>query len=464
MKKLLLIAASWGLSLSSAIASPVQLSPEEAREIARDAYIYAYPLVIMQVTREVGTNVAKPQFPNAPINQLTHARAFPDHTFTVVVRPNADTLYSAITYNVTDEPLIISLPDSKGRYYLMEFLDYWTDVFTSPGTRTTGNTALDFAIVGPHWQGTLPEGVRKYRSPTNSGLMIGRIQTNGKDDYAAVHAFQDGMRAYPLSAHGKEDYTPPLGQVKEDHDTTAPPVQLDRMDAETFFTMFAELMKDNPPHANDYPILDRIERLGFTPGESFDFAAAPAVVREALQAAPAEALPLIRERFNSSGISTNGWKIHLNAIGTYGTDYLGRAGVAYAGLGANPIEDAIYPSGVVDADGQPFRSDQSYVMHFSKDNLPPVRAFWSLTMYDERQLFAENPIGRYAIGDRDDLQFNEDGSLNIYIQREQPSADKVANWLPTPAEGSFTLMLRMYWPQAEALYGHWTPPAVRRVE
>lgn len=464
MKKILSIACL-GMTLSSSFAALAQqpLSAEEAREIAREAYIYAYPLVLMKVTKNVGTNVEQPVGLRAPINQLAHGRVFPDHNFTVVVRPNADTLYTVLSFDVAKEPLVVSIPDSAGRYYLMPWLDAWTDVFAAPGTRTTGNAAQTFAIVGPNWQGRLPAGITEYRSPTAAGLLIGRAQTNGAADYQAVHAFQNGMRAYPLSAHGT-DYVPPKGKPNPAQDMTAPPDQVDKLSAAAFFELFADLMKDNPPHANDYPMLDRLKRIGIVPGADFAYAAAPTVVQDALSAAPAVALKQIKETFRKSGQFANGWRTNMTAIGTYGADYLHRAGVAYAGLGANVVEDATYPTAFADAEGKPLRSDRRYVLRFSKEQIPPVRAFWSLTMYDERQLFTANPIGRYAIGDRDPLQFGVDGSLELYIQRESPGKDKEANWLPTPAEGPFSMNLRLYWPAAEALDGRWVPQPVQRID
>lgn len=441
----------------------MKLSVEEIHEIARDTYIYAYPLVMMQVTQNVGCNVAEPIGNRAPVNQVTHNRKFPDATYTDVVRPNADTLYSSLAFNVSKEPLVVSIPDSGGRYYLTPWLDCWTDVFAVPGSRTTGNDAITYAIVGPNWQGILPDGVKEYRSPTALGLLIGRTQTNGKADYEAVRQFHDGFKVVPLSAYGKP-YTPPKNTVNPNQDMSAPPDQVDKMDAATFFGMFADLMKDNPPHANDYPILDRMKRIGIEPGKSFTLADAPPEVQEALKAAPAVALPLIKQVWANSGTFANGWRTNLTAIGTYGTDYLHRAGVAYAGLGANVIEDAIYPTVFTDEDGQPLHSDKQYMLHFEPDQIPPVRAFWSLTMYDERQLFTANSIDRYAIGDRDNLTFNPDGSLDLYIQRESPGKDKESNWLPAPQSGAFTMNLRLYWPKAEALNGTWAPPSVKRVK
>ncbi|MCX5581666.1 DUF1214 domain-containing protein [Kaistia terrae] len=222
-------------------------------------------------------------------------------------------------------------------------------------------------------------------------------------------------------------------------------------------------MKTNLPHANDYPILDQLKRIGIEPGKSFDFALAPKEVQEALAAASGVAVPQIKEAWATSGVLTNGWRTNVTAIGTYGTDYLHRAGVAFGGYGANAIEDALYPTAFADADGKPFSSDNRYVLHFAKGQTPPVGGFWSQTMYDERQLFTPNLIDRYAIGDRDKLVFNEDGSLDLYVQTASPGEDKEANWLPAPECGAFTMNLRLYWPKAEATSGSWAPPPVQRV-
>ena len=432
-------------------------------EIARDAYIYAYPLVISYVTNKVGTNVAHPQGTFAPVNQLTHMRTVPDENWTIVVRPNADTLYSPLAYDVSEEPLIITVPEAGDRYYLLPWLDKWTDIFAAPGTRTTGNDAFVFAVIGPDWHGELPDGVRAYRSPTNQGSMLGRIQINGVADYEAAHKFQDGMSVVPLSAYG-QPYTPPQGAADPDLDMSAPPDQVDEMDAATFFETFAELMKTNPPHQFDGPIIDRLSRIGIVPGESFEFATAPAEVQRALSGAAESALALIKPAFVNSGESANGWKTNLTAIGTYGTDYLHRAGVAYAAWGANVVEDAIYPSVATDQNGDTLTSDRQYVLHFEQTELPPVRAFWSLTMYDDRQLFTANELHRYAIGDRDDLVYNNDGSLDLFIQKASPGTEREANWLPAPQTGDFTLNLRLYWPKLEATSGHWSPPALKRVD
>jgi len=222
-------------------------------------------------------------------------------------------------------------------------------------------------------------------------------------------------------------------------------------------------MKKNPPHANDYPILDRMKRIGIVPGKAYSVTSQPQDVQDALNAAPSVAQKEIKEAWRKAGVLANGWRTNLTAIGTYGTDYLHRAGVAYGGLGANVPDDAVYPTAFAEVDGEPFDSGKRYLLHFDKNQIPPTRAFWSLTMYNDRQIFAANPINRYAIGDRDRLAFNSDGSLDLFIQRESPGKDKESNWLPTPESGAFTMNLRLYWPKAEVLNGSWAPPSVKRV-
>ncbi len=446
-------------------ATPTALPSDQIGEVAANAYLYAYPLILMELTRRIATNVADTrQFSKAPMNQFANLPAFPDATFTDVVRPNLDTLYSLMWFDVSKEPLLISVPDSGGRYYLLPMLDMWTDVFQSTGKRTTGTGAQLLAIAEPRWQGPLPAGAMLVHSPTAIGWIIGRTQTNGKADYDAVHKFQNGLIATPLSRWGKS-YLPPAGRINPDWDMKTPPVdQVDKLSPAAYFSLFTELIKLNPPHANDYPIIEQMRRMGIEPGKPFAFDKASPEVQGALTEAGPIASKRIRARFLKMGVASAGWRTNLTAIGTYGADYLSRAVVAYVGLGSNTIEDAVYPTAVTDADGKPFISDNRYMLHFNKDQVPPVRAFWSLTMYNERHLLATNPIDRYAIGDRDKLAFNPDGSLDLYIQRESPGQDKASNWLPTPASGPFTMNLRLYWPKAEVLDGSWAPPGVRLVQ
>jgi hypothetical protein len=437
------------------------VSPAEALEIATDAYVYAYPMVLLQLTARTMTNVVDAETGRAPVNQFAHMRTFPDPTFTDVVRPNVDTLYSSLFFDVASDPLVIDVPDSAERYYLLPMLDWWTDVFASPGKRTTGTAMQRFAIVGPRGHGTLPPGVNEIRSPTSRGWMIGRTQTNGERDYDATHVFQDRLSATPLKALGKR-LPPEKGTRDPRLDERAPLEQVDRMDAESFWAVFANAVAANAPHANDYPMLDRLQRIGVSPGRGLDLAALLPASRQAMQ----EGVKAARERIDIAGqqiaARVNQWDMILAPVGTYGTDYLRRAAIAKFGLGANVPDDAIYPCAFVDAQGKPLDSTARYTIHFDKGKTPPARAFWSITMYDRRQLLAANPIKRYAIGDRSDLQYNADGSLDLYLQRESPGKERERNWLPTPAEGPFSLTMRIYWPKPEVAAGRWAPPPVKR--
>lgn len=444
----------------TAYAAPV--SEDEAYAIGIEAYTYAYPLVLMETTRRVSTNAGVPGRLRAPVNQFANMKSYPDATFKDVVRPNADTLYSSLWFDVGREPLILTLPNTQGRYHVIPLMDMWTDVFATLGTRTTGNDGGTVAIVGPAWHGTLPKGMRMVRSPTEMGWIIGRIQTNGPADYAHVYTLQAGLKAAPLSAYGKSaSAATPKPDLTVDMKT--PPVdQVAQMAPQAFFASFADLMKRNPPHASDYAIVLRMERLGIVPGQSFDLSKADPAVQRGLARAAAEAYPRIVNRRKAIALTRNGWGSMGNNIGVYGNDYLQRAFIGFAGLGALPPEEAIYPMAPLDSDGKPLTGASSYVLHFAKDELPPADAFWSLTMYGADQFFVANPINRFAIGDRDKLQFNADGSLDLYIQNASPGADKEANWLPAPA-GPFTMNLRLYLPQRRATDGSWLVPPVKRV-
>ncbi len=435
---------------------------DKDQETSIQAYIYAYPMVLMEMTRRVSTNVEAPKGFHSPMNQFAHLRAFPDHTFREVVRPNADTLYSSLWFDVSKEPLVLSVADTGGRYYMLQMMDMWSDVIATPGSRTSGTKAANFAIVGPKWQGELPDGVESIRSSTNIGWIIGRTQTNGAADYENVHRIQDGYRATPLSQWGESNVPVSKAAVNSKWDTkTPPPVQVAKMSAKAYFELFAKLLKNNPPHELDWNMVQQLKQIGIIPGEDFEFSKLSVNTQKDLKRAVGEAQKMIAEK--RAAETVNGWKIAREMIGNYGSSYLQRAYIALVGLGANVPEDAVYPMSNVDSDGQPYNGKHRYVIHFDKSELPPIRGFWSLTMYNEQLYFADNPIGRYAIGDRDQLEFNKDGSLDIYIQQASPGKDKESNWLPAP-KGDFDLVLRLYWPRLEVLTGDWNPPAVKRVK
>ncbi len=445
--------------------TPAPLTEDQAAKVAEDAYVFGYPLVLMDVTKAVSTAVPQPEGTKAPINQFAHVRAFPDATFTDIVSPNADTLYSLAWLDLAKEPMVLSVPALGKRFYLMQIMDDWTNVFASPGTRTTGGGKGDFAIVGPKWKGKLPEGVKELRSPTNTVWICGRTQTNGKEDYPAVRATQDQYKLTPLSAWGT-DYTPPSKVlIAKGVDAKTPGAeQVAKMDAATFFARLNSVMKDNPPFAADADAMKRFAAIGVAPGKPFDPAKlAPAVAKGLEKGSQAARQKIDTVATKPLGKDVNGWSVLTNKVGRFGTDYLFRSAIARVGLGANLPEDATYPMTRVDAKGKALTGANRYVIHFAKGQLPPVSAFWSVTMYNSKQAFVDNPINRYAIGDRDKLKFDDDGSLTLYVQQESPGPDKESNWLPA-AKDEFNLVMRLYWPKKEILDGTWKPPAVERVK
>ena len=464
MKNLLspLSAAVSALSLILAAPAPgvaQSTSTDEAQAIAQEAYVYLYPLVLMDLTRKQLTNTDPKVNPFAgPANAFTSVRAFPTAEMRSVVRPNFDTLYSIAWLDLTNGPAIVSAADTGGRYFLLQMLDMWSDVFAVPGKRTNGTNAANFALVPPGWSGNLPPDVERINAPTPYVWIIGRTQTNGVKDYDAVHKVQDGYKITLLDDWGK---APRKVEQKIDPsvDTKTEPLRLvNGMPAAEFFKYGAELMKQNPPHVTDWSTLARMKRIGLEPGK-FD---STKVSADALTKGAAAGLELMTDKAPTVARVVNGWQMNTDTMGVYGDYYLKRAIIAMIGLGANQADDAIYPLNIADADGKSVMGENKYVLHFDKDQLPPVGAFWSLTMYDAEGFPVANPINRFAIGDRDALKYNADGSLDLYVQNENPGPDKEANWLPAPKSGQLALTLRLYAPKPQVADGRWNPPPIKQ--
>ncbi|MCU0708209.1 MAG: DUF1254 domain-containing protein [Pirellula sp.] len=439
------------------------MDEKTAAEIGVEAYVFGYPLVTMEFTRRVMTNTAQPQGTHAPMGEFVRMRTYPNAQFRDVTAPNADTLYSTAWLDLGPEPYILSLPDLGDRYFLMPMLDGWTNVFEVPGTRTTGNKAQVYAITGPGWSGKLPDGVKELKSPTNLVWILGRTYCTGTpEDYKACHAVMDQYDLRPLSAFGKT-YAPSAGMVDASVDMkTAVREQVHHLDAVKYFQILADLLKHNPPSKEDAPMVEKLASIGLVVGQDFDPSRLdPAIIR-GLAGVPQASQAKIMGHFKDAGALVHGWTFSTKT-GVYGTDYLQRAFITAIGLGANRPQDAVYPTSTKDTSGKNYNGSNAYVMHFDKGQTPPANAFWSITMYDANYFFVDNPLNRYNISPRNDLKYNADGSLDILIQSEQPSADKVSNWLPAP-QGDFVLMLRMYWPKEEKpsiIDGSWQPPAVQ---
>jgi hypothetical protein len=435
----------------------------EAQAIAVEAYIYLYPLVMMDVTRRQMTNVeAGKRVGFGPMNAFSHMRALPPVEFKAVPWPSFDTLYSIAWLDLAEGPLVVSAPDTGGRFYLLPVQDMWTDVVAVPGKRTSGTRAGHFAVVPVGWRGELPAGVRRIDAPTPYLWVIGRTQTNGPQDYPAVNRVQDGFTITALSRWGQSP-RPVTVTIDPTVDMTTPPLeQVNQMPAAAYFAYAAALMTLHPPHVTDWSILARMQRIGIEPGKSLDIEAVDPAIKQALDRAVPAAQQAMQAKVSTLGRLVNGWQVSAEAMGVYGNYYLKRATLAMIGLGSNPPEDAIYPLTFIDADGKPLTGENDYRLHFDRQELPPVAAFWSVTVYDQDGFQVANPLNRCALGDRDPLRYNTDGSLDLFVQHDSPGPDREANWLPAP-RGPLALFIRLYEPKPEVLDGRWEPPPVRRV-
>ncbi|PXX60441.1 hypothetical protein DFR70_110283 [Nocardia tenerifensis] len=434
-----------------ASSGPDTAAPSEAEAIAKDAYIFGFPLVLMDVTRAAAEAAT-------PANRFQHAAALPTPQRRDVVRLNLDTLYSAAWLDVRAEPMVLQVPAMDGRYWLMQFMDAWTNTVHNPSSvrpQAKSGAPYTYAVVGPGWSGTLPDGVTPLPVPTPTVWLVGRIQVDGAADLPAVRAIQQQLRLAPLS-----DWTAgrqaPTASPAPQGDSTPPAKQVAELGARDFFDRMCALMATNPPAPDDAPAMKRFATIGITPGGEV-----VGLSEGELAAAVDTARQQIPVYLDPKSINENGWTFDP-AIGTYGTTYLQRATVAWKGLGANLPEDAIYPTlfATAGANGTTGR----FRLHFPPGQTPPVAAFWSLTAYDADSYLMPNPAGIYAIGHQTPVVPNPDGSVDLAIQHDDPGpAVPLGNWLPIPASGQFSLTMRLYAPKDEAIQGHWQPPPLTPV-
>ncbi|HWO13856.1 MAG TPA: DUF1254 domain-containing protein [Polyangiaceae bacterium] len=445
-------------------AAPDDVCSDDPLDLALEAYTFAYPLLVMDATRRVATSVAVADCElgtGAPTNQFSHLRRLLGAELEGVLRPSLDTLYSFLWFDVAAEPLVVSVPDSNGRFYSLSLLDHWSDVFASPGARTTGTGAQTFAITAPSFGGSVPGGVRAYQSPTTRGWLLGLTQVRGVADVPEVARFQAGMRAVPWSAWQQEG-APDSRAQEPSSAPEGPGTSVLHMTPNAYFARFCELTRTNPPHAHDGVVVDRLRRIGIAPGRRFVPHEVPRAVRGALEHAKALLPRRLEAAYEQSFRTSNHWRTPTQPRGVHGNDYLVRAGAAHAGVGAHASEDAVDFTAARDSAGAPLRSARPYTLTFRQGQLPPVRAFWSLTLYDDRQKLVANANGRHALGSGDDLLLSADGSLTLYLQRERPGDERERNWLPTPEAGDFSLSLRLYWPGRAVVDRAWNPPPVLR--
>ncbi|MBL0075856.1 MAG: DUF1254 domain-containing protein [Rhodocyclaceae bacterium] len=448
-----------------AVTAPPVINLQQAQEdlafaLGVQATIWAYPLVITAATAQSLTATDKP-LPSgrAPFNSFGHVGNLVTAASKEVVSPNADTIYSTAFVDLKQGAAQITVPDVGKRYYSLMLEDAYTNVFGYIGTRATGTKAGKYLIVGPGWKGKAPAGMQVIQSPTSLVWIIGRTLGDGEKDLPNVAAIQQQYQIEMLSP--VVDAAP----IKQRWNLQAKPSkmpvkQVDELDWKTYFTWTAQLMADNPPPSVDRVLISQFSAIGLSVDSTF----LPERLSPSMQAGLARGYAAGRQIIKAEAMKigaseSNGWAYNLNA-GKWGQDFNLRAAIAYRSLGQNTAEEALYLNTRKDGQGDPLTGNKRYSLTFAKGSLPPVDAFWSVTMYDHTNFFVDNPINRYAIGNRTEgLKFNADGSLTLYFQKDPPTGDQVGNWLPAP-DGDFRLSLRLYVPKDAVLNGEWKPPAV----
>jgi hypothetical protein len=430
-------------------------SATDAATVAADAFVFGYPLVLMNRIRAWMTTVreADPVRMRAPLNRFAHARVLPEAMAGRRTGPRAGALRSSAWLDLGASPLILSVPETHGRYYALGLVDLWTNVFATVGARSTGTRRGTYLLAGPDWTGApVPPGALVIRAPTRFARIAGLTQIDADGGYAEARAVQD---AYALRPLGVE---PPAGGLRARPSGSTPPiVQIEQLDAPEFFSELAALMRDNPPRLEDRAIVDRMWRAGLLGGELGWRRLGRDVQRVVADGAARGLERVLAAAESPPGDAVGDWHIRFR-LGEYGTDYLSRAAAACAGLESGPAADELPALLHADAHGRPLSGRDRYVMTFPPCSLPPVHGFWTLTTYDARQALVDNPVERYSIGDWNGLVLEPDGGLEIRIQHADPGG-QVPNWLPAPP-GAFNLLLNLCWPQQQVLDRGWIPPAV----
>lgn len=457
---LLVIAPSLAQAPKPAAPAPAPTAAAvDMKRLASEVWIYAFPLVLTDVTREV-------QSAGVGSNAFQHRRTLPEAAAAGTPYPNADFLYSQAWLDLSKGPVVLSVPDTKNRYYLLALLDAYTNVAGSIGTRTTGTEKRQFALVGPGFKGSLPEGTSEVRVPTNLAWIFGRTAVADKADIAAAVKQQDqyklsgGSAAPAKGAKGGKGAAPVPAAAPVDT-KTPPRDQVAAMTAAQFFTRVAMLLPANPPTKDDAPMLAKMKQLGIEPGKPFETTKLDAATAKQIEDGVKAALDAVVQA--SKGLAgadiRNGWRID-RALGRWGNDYGRRAVAAWNGIGVNAPEDAIFMSTYLDGGGRKLDGSNRYVLRFEANALPPSDGFWSVSMYDDKQQFVSNPLARHHLGSADKIKRNADGSIDLYLSSTNPGGDKEANWLPAP-KGPFTVMLRIYWPKQDVIDARWNPPGIK---
>ncbi len=431
---------------------------KEMIEELYEVYIYAFPLIVLDLHMKALTNTETPTSEKAPLNQYIHAKGVAGAKDKGIVHPNMDTVYSKAHMNLKEEPLYIHKPASD-RYTAIELIDAYGNCVAIIGNGGIGEEhEVDAVLTGPNYNGAVPEELVRIDVPTNLCWTLTRILKDVNDE-EEIARIQKGFDIRPLSAYQKE-YVYPKGNYIPEHDFI-PYEKLGELSIGEFFTIFNHLIGDNLGKDPDMRILENAKKYGIGARETFSLSSFPADVQAELEHFYERAVKEFHYKTKNHLYSKvrDNWILTNPELANFKKNYSLRAKVAWGGFGANPVDVAIYPQAYVDAEGNILSGQYQYICHF--DSLPPVKEFWSLTAYGEDQFLIPNEINRNGINDRSSITINEDGSLDLYLQKDRPSKEKISNWLPV-ADDTFGLVLRLYSPDHTILDGTWKMPRIIR--
>jgi hypothetical protein len=423
--------------------------------IGLQAYLYGYPLVITDVYRRVMQASTAKRGDSVVINRFHHFSELMTPAVKSAMSANVDTLLSIAWIDLSVGPLILRLPDTQGRYYVVQVNDSYSNSFAYIGQRATGTQEQSYLLAGPDWRAGAPPGMRVIRSPTNGAFIVARFLVNGESDVGNVASLQRAMSLEPTVSGA-----PVPGSAKEPAISKEQPTLIvAKMDAMSFFASMVHLMQLYPPPERDAAMLDQFRNIGIDLDHAFNPAVLePHVLRGLERATKAGEELLRRVGPQLSGSTLNRWWTPGRA-GDFGTDYVTRAYMAMDFIWPNVPEETVYSVGSLGPDGKSLTGAHRYVLRFEKGQTPPVDAFWSLTMFDAHRSLVENSIHRYSIGSRTaGLKYDGEGQLSLFIQADVPRGHE-SNWLPSPKR-EFVLTMRMYLPRREILNGTYHIPAL----
>jgi hypothetical protein len=434
----------------------------DVNEIAVEGYTFLYPLVMMEVTRRHISSTDRRSEQQKTSNLFIHNHEMASDKWRAVARSNIDTLFSSAWIDLSEGPATITLPPAGDRYHMFQMLDMWTDTYAVVGSRTIGQNGGTVTLVGPahaqSHQSTAHEIV--IHCPTPTTWIIGRSYAQNGPDLQDAIQFVDAIVG---TSEFAQKFSNSVAYPGDESSKIPPVTKVRNLSGQEFFEFASRILRREGIRNTDGSIALRLRALGFVTDEDFVVAAQSEQVQTAISEAPRIFTERIRKTLNNRGPATNGWSTTQADIGTYGNSYVLRAAVALIGLAANPTVDAVYIAALFDANNDKLEGSRSYVLHFNKDEFPPANAFWSLTAYDHEGFMISNPLNRFGIRSRDAVEYNEDGSLDIYFAPACPPEAPESNWIPSIA-GSVALQMRLYSPAEAYLNGTWKPPVIQRID